>query len=774
MLTLWQCDICSRCFARSEHLARHRRTRTYLDVNSVDTILTWLLVPDTKEKPFTCPYCRRSFQRSDVKAVHVKKCHAAPSDRCDGDEAKEGSARRRVRRACYYCRKRKMRCDGCEPCGPCQSIAADCHYKPTAAASSSAPSQPSHADDATGAYQDQIVDDYDMNIGDDEGSVSLAFTVPQSNLGNGAILAGASLNAGVGLDPSLEAGMESIQSTHAGAIPLPFSGQPAFPTYDSMNSEVQDMSISHGNLLYPFPDPSGVNESWQMPSVNSHFWFDGSDFTWSDGLFNSNSPILDHVLPSSMQSLTAAMQEYFDRKSRAPSPSLNKASKMWYSAPPNLDDHNRDIIRVFLKLFRRHIPETFSLFKDSAVTRKGRAEYTLAMAAIGGLFCTVPGSAEVAKSMYNDARRLLLASFNTMNVLDDLSASVEDRLTTVRTFILLELYGLCSGDKRSYEFVEAFHGNLIYSVQQYSQAFKVSDMNGRKEDESARLLEALYILECYRVIIMQCPPTLSWHHPDSFAASPLPGTQIHRLQSLIVDLTRGAPKIKPDTCNEFSLTSLAYLSTFLWPAIYPRQNSYGIENVVIESLLLGKSDFVELACDTWLRSLGQRPEPSHLVVYHMMNIMLHTNLTVLQSFAHSPPGSAARDPKRSLVAREVHGWAQSRHYKTARWHAENMLSSIEGAFVTSLNRSEAAAPHQISSRSSFSTTEPRRLPFEAPHVPYAMYYATLVLWSGATLEECAGTSSVSAQALIARGERILSLHKVHIAQLLARVLNEVK
>lgn len=249
---------------------------------------------------------------------------------------------------------------------------------------------------------------------------------------------------------------------------------------------------------------------------------------------------------------------------------------------------------------------------------------------------------------------------------------------------------------------------------------------------------------------------------------------MRQLQSHIAGLTCGSPNTERDTCNKFSLASLAYLSTFLWPAVYPRQNSYGVDNVVIESLSLGKSDFVELACDTWLRSLGERPEPSHLVVYHMMNIMLHTNLTILQSFAHSPPGSAARDPKKSLAAREIHGWTQSRHYKIARWHAENMLSSIEGAFVTSLNKAEAATLQQLSSRSSFSTTEPRRLPFEAPHVPYAMYYATLVLWGGAAIEESAGASSVSAQALIARGERVLSLHKVHIAQLLARVLNEVK
>ena len=84
---------------------------------------------------------------------------------------------------------------------------------------------------------------------------------------------------------------------------------------------------------------------------------------------------------------------------------------MWYSAPPNLNDHDRDIIRVFQKIFRRHISKTFSLFEDTATTNgKNRAAYILAMAATGGLFCTVPGSAEVAKSMYNDARRLLLAS----------------------------------------------------------------------------------------------------------------------------------------------------------------------------------------------------------------------------------------------------------------------------------------------------------------------------------------------------------------------------
>ncbi|KAK5242186.1 hypothetical protein LTR40_012878, partial [Exophiala xenobiotica] len=159
--------------------------------------------------------------------------------------------------------------------------------------------------------------------------------------------------------------------------------------------------------------------------------------------------------------------------------------------------------------------------------------------------------------------------------------------------------------------------------------------------------------------------------------------------------------------------------------------------------------------------------------YHMMNIMLHANLTVLQSFAHSPPGSAARDPKKSLAAREMHAWTQDRQYKIARWHAEQMIVSVEGAF-TSTAKTDQQGSQQPPSRSSFTASEPRRLPHEAPHVPYAIYYATLVLWCGAVIEERGGAQPASVQAPIARGERILSLHKVHIAQLLARVLNEIK
>jgi hypothetical protein len=316
-----------------------------------------------------------------------------------------------------------------------------------------------------------------------------------------------------------------------------------------------------------------------------------------------------------------------------------------------------------------------------------------------------------------------------------------------------------------------------------------------------RLLESLYILDCYRVIIMQIPPSLSWHHVDSVVQSLPPDSQMAQLQHVVAGLT-GPAHSRTDSSflDRFSMASLASLSPYLWPAIYPRQNRHHNNDdngLISEGLSSWKADFIELACDNWLRtSSRQSRNPATLAIYHMMNIMLHANPTALQSFAHSSPGSAARDPKKTSAASEVHAWVQDRHYGIAHWHAEHLIHAIETAFVAApLNRQaeyqqdSQRRPASVSPVSSASV-EQARLPFEAPHVPFAIYYATLVLWCGAavpTKESSATTASISSQsaaavsavasaarAHVVRGERILSLHKVHIAQLLARVLNQIR
>lgn len=58
---LYVCSICTRAFARMEHLHRHERSHT-------------------KEKPFTCGVCQRKFSRRDLLLRHAQKLHAGCSD----------------------------------------------------------------------------------------------------------------------------------------------------------------------------------------------------------------------------------------------------------------------------------------------------------------------------------------------------------------------------------------------------------------------------------------------------------------------------------------------------------------------------------------------------------------------------------------------------------------------------------------------------------------------------------------------------------------------
>ncbi|CAN3500420.1 transcriptional regulator Adr1p [Diutina catenulata] len=58
---LFVCQVCTRAFARLEHLRRHERSHT-------------------KEKPFACGVCQRKFSRRDLLLRHAQKLHQGCSD----------------------------------------------------------------------------------------------------------------------------------------------------------------------------------------------------------------------------------------------------------------------------------------------------------------------------------------------------------------------------------------------------------------------------------------------------------------------------------------------------------------------------------------------------------------------------------------------------------------------------------------------------------------------------------------------------------------------
>ncbi|TKY87874.1 hypothetical protein EX895_003455 [Sporisorium graminicola] len=95
------CDICSKTFARYEHMLRHRASHT-------------------NAAPFACSDCGKRFRRSDVLQRH-RKLHLIRKERSlDESNAKltkrQRSALHRVDAACLRCSSKKLKCDAKKPC----------------------------------------------------------------------------------------------------------------------------------------------------------------------------------------------------------------------------------------------------------------------------------------------------------------------------------------------------------------------------------------------------------------------------------------------------------------------------------------------------------------------------------------------------------------------------------------------------------------------------------------------------------------------------------
>ena len=94
---------------------------------------------------------------------------------------------------------------------------------------------------------------------------------------------------------------------------------------------------------------------------------------------------------------------------------------------------------------------------------------------------------------------------------------------------------------------------------------------------------------------------MSWCHANSFA-QPL-STESHtaQLQRQVAALIGPTHSIDLLATKEYSLASLAALTPHLWPVLYPSSSGTGSPCDGIKNHGLWKTDFVELAGDTWLR-----------------------------------------------------------------------------------------------------------------------------------------------------------------------------
>ena len=110
----------------------------------------------------------------------------------------------------------------------------------------------------------------------------------------------------------------------------------------------------------------------------------------------------------SAQAALTTLEEH-TRFSRASSPQSRQEATRWLLTVPSLRKFDRYIINCFLSKFMKNVAPTFSSFRGFKVDDGTTAEKILAMAAVGGLFCSTNGDFNVSRAMCSDARRLLFA-----------------------------------------------------------------------------------------------------------------------------------------------------------------------------------------------------------------------------------------------------------------------------------------------------------------------------------------------------------------------------
>ncbi|KAK1059816.1 hypothetical protein LTR12_006864 [Friedmanniomyces endolithicus] len=150
----------------------------------------------------------------------------------------------------------------------------------------------------------------------------------------------------------------------------------------------------------------------------------------------------------------------------------------WCSAIPDPRMYDLDVLEIWVDIAVRCIGTLFPVFKNFQVDEGTTDALYVAMAAVGGVYCNVENSFHLAKVMFNDARRLALAlPFRNGNL------SIEASLSLCKTFVLLEIYGIVSGDKRSFDFADVFHADLLQVVRHLLNASAAAQPEERRDPE---------------------------------------------------------------------------------------------------------------------------------------------------------------------------------------------------------------------------------------------------------------------------------------------------
>jgi hypothetical protein len=259
-----------------------------------------------------------------------------------------------------------------------------------------------------------------------------------------------------------------------------------------------------------------------------------------------------------------------------------------------------------------------------------------------------------------------------------------------------------------------------------------------------RALEAIYILEGYRVLLLQRPPHL---YPTLQGNSR--SVQHASLAKMLVSLSVPGYPTPSNHPNETVLISaLAILS---WPTI-PRSD------VSLQGESLWSSGFVELALSRWRHSMpAEIGDADALSLYFLTNVALNSDLRLVQRFARGVIDTEQRPPFPDHLLRILQGWARSDECRISLYHASALVDHAANFY------------HPLGTRDKGGVAV---IPVpEMPHVPYGVFFSCLVLWCYRSLAVKPVDPMVAST--IGKGLVLLQSSKVHISDVFFRIVRRL-
>ena len=389
--------------------------------------------------------------------------------------------------------------------------------------------------------------------------------------------------------------------------------------------------------------------------------------------------------------------------------------------PKNALRYGLDLLDALITIFQRHFSSVFISFEDLKISSQTLTAQITAMAALGALFTDIPGSHIMAQLLVNDSQRML-TDVMIPGRLDSLEAST----SLVHAHLCLELFGFCSGHKRSNEVSEAFHSALIQAVMEHDSRMKIAGPMTSHRAAHLVLFDVI-MLEGYRASLLQLQPVL-------------PSPYVDHILSLVQGTEQGTSK-RPESLAEprYPYHQLGSICALSWFATSANQCAAGFS-----AIRSWRPEFIELCFQRFANLEQAEPNPSTQILIFTSLLGLHAPVEKYHDLAFDMTQKITQADDGALH-QWLEQWRQSEDFDLALKYAAEILN--QGQMIVS-----NATIH------------------ESPHDAICVYIATLTFQISIVGRRIGNYDNEEITSFIEKGRTLLATFKVNVAQVMGQII----